>query len=197
MRKSDCVTLGECKVTCCYTYQTKNSLNSQSAFCTQSAVCIFYLFCILNAVCSLHFVLTGLVLLFLFERASSPDRNNGARKKIFRPSWPLWLMCWLYVEELPRTSTMIEQWLLYTNWRRTQMHGLPARLPLMLMLFCVVTACFEMNPLRVPYCRCEHFDFSIQVAFLEVQKGDFRLLLFLNHKNMLFLSTWVSELHRN
>ena len=35
----------------------------------QSAVCILY--------CR-----TGLVLLFLFERASSPDRNNGARKKI-------------------------------------------------------------------------------------------------------------------
>ena len=99
-------------------------------------------------------------------------------------------MCWLYVEELPRTSTMIEQWLHYTNWRRAQMRGLPIRLPLMLMLFCVVTACFEMNPLRVPYCRCEHFGFSIQVAFLKVQK------LFLNHKKHLIyfhVSFWASS----
>ena len=32
--------------------------------------------------------------------------------------------------------------------RRTQMHGLPIWLPL--MLFCLVTACVEINPLRVP-----------------------------------------------
>ena len=92
----------------------KNSINSQSAFCTRSAVS------------SLHFLMTGLVLLFLFERASSPDRNIGARKKILvRLSWPLWLICGLYVEELTRKSTMIVQWLLYTNWRRKQMRGLP------------------------------------------------------------------------
>ena len=105
-------------------------------------------------------------------------------------------MCWLYVEELPRTSTMIEQWLHYTNWRRAQMRGLPIRLPIMLMLFCVVTACFEMNPLRVPYCRCEHFGFSIQVAFLEVQKCDLGLFLFLNHKKHLIsfhVSFWASS----
>ena len=52
----------------------------------------------------------------------------------------------LYVEELPRTSTMIEQWLLYTNWGRTQMRGLPILLPLMLL--CVITACVKVNPLR-------------------------------------------------
>ena len=76
-------------------------------------------------VCSLLSVLTRLVLLFLFERASSPDRNIGARKEILvRLSGPLWLMCGLYVEELPRTSTMIEKWLIYTSWGRTQMRGL-------------------------------------------------------------------------
>ena len=58
-------------------------------------------------------------------------------------------MCRLYVKELSRTSTMIELRLLYTDWGRRQMRGLPIRLPL--MLFCVVTACVEMNPLRVPY----------------------------------------------
>ena len=42
----------------------------RSAFCTLSA------FCAQSAVCSLYFVLTGLVLLFLFERASSPDRKK-------------------------------------------------------------------------------------------------------------------------
>ena len=43
-----------------------------------------------SAVCSLHFVLTGLVLLFLFERKLSPDQNIGARKKnLVRLSWPL------------------------------------------------------------------------------------------------------------
>ena len=47
----------------------KNSINSQSAFCTRSAVC------------SLHFVLTGLVSLFLLERASSLDRKYWSSKK--------------------------------------------------------------------------------------------------------------------
>ena len=131
------------KMTCYPRIWLKNSINSQFAFFTQSAVCILY------PVYSLHFVRTGLVLLFLFERASSPDRNIGARKKILvRLSWPLWLMCGLYVEELTRKSTMIELWLLYTDWRRTQMRGLPIWRPL--MLFRVVTACVKMNPLRVP-----------------------------------------------
>ena len=98
----------------------------------QSAVCSLQ-----SAVCSLHFVLTRLVSLVLFERAWSPDRNIGARKKN---------LVRLYVEELPRTSTMIEQWLLYTNWGRTQMRGLPILLPLMLL--CVITACVKVNPLR-------------------------------------------------
>ena len=67
-----------------------------------------------------------IVLLFLFDRASSPDRiEAGARKTILvKLSWPLWLMCGLYVEELPRKRKMTEQWLLYTNWRRAAyQHG--------------------------------------------------------------------------
>ena len=72
------------------------------------SVCILYLVCILYPVCSLHFVLTGLILLFWFKQASSPDRNIEARKKILVIlSWPLWLMCELYIEELPRKSTII------------------------------------------------------------------------------------------
>ena len=68
-----------CKMTC-YTYQTKISMNSQSAFCTSSAFCIERIG-IAVFVCSLHFVLNGLVLLCLFEQASSLDRNIGAWKK--------------------------------------------------------------------------------------------------------------------
>ena len=115
-------------------------------------------------------------------------------EKIFRPSWPLWLMCSLYVEELPRTSTMIEQWLLYTKWRRTQM--------LANMTVSHVNALLRGNGVfwnepAKGFPRCEHFGFSIQFTFLEVQKCDLRLSLFLNNANILFLSTWVSELHRN
>ena len=74
----------------------------------------------------LQSVVTGLVLLFLFERASSPDRRIGTRKKILvRLSWPLWLMCGVYFKELPRKSTMMEHWVLYTDWRRKQMRDLP------------------------------------------------------------------------
>ena len=117
--------LVSCKMTC-YTYQTKISMNSQSAFCTPSA---FYIERIGIAVfvCSLHFVLNGLVLLCLFEQASSLDRNIGVRKKKFSETILAamideWTVCWRAPEE---KSTMIEQWSLYTNWRRTQMRGLP------------------------------------------------------------------------
>ena len=53
------------------------------------------------------------------------------------------------------------------------MRGLLIWLPL--MLFLVATARNKMNPLRVPL-RCEHFGFSIKIAFLEVRKCDSRLL---------------------
>ena len=36
--------------------------------------------------------------------------------------------------------------------------------------------------------------FSIQVAFLEVRKCELRLFFLLNHTNILFLFSWVSEL---
>ena len=58
----------------------------------------------------------------------------------------------------------------------------------------VTKATLRFSPLEI---RCEHFGFSIQVAFLEVRKRDLRLLFLLNHTNILFLSTWVFELHRN
>ena len=68
-----------------------------------------------------------------------------------------------------------------------QMHGWPIWLPL--MLFCVVTACVEMNPLRV-----WTFRLLESSCILEVRKCDLRLLILLTHKNVLILSTWVSEL---
>ena len=118
----------------------------QSAFCTslrfvpvcslQSAVCIFYWPDWYCCFCS-----------------SEPQvwtEILELEKNLVRLSWPLWLatMCGLHVEKLPRKSTMIEQRLLYTNWRQTQMRGSPIWLPL--MFFRVVTACVERNPLRVP-----------------------------------------------
>ena len=166
----------------------KHRINTQSAFCTQSAVCILY------PVCSLHFVLTRLVLLFLFERASSPDRNIGARKKILvRLSWLLWLFCRLYVEELPRTSTMIgnDYFIPTEDERKCAVYQYSC-------LWC--SSAWSQRVLKWTRCgspRCEHFGFSIQVAFLEVRKCNLRILFLLNHTNILFLSTWVSELHRN
>ena len=124
-----------CEMTCYHVSDQKKGINSQSAFCTRSAVSILYWPDWYCCFCS-----------------SEPQVRTeilGLEKKILVGlPWPLWLMSGLYVEELPRKSTMIEQWLLYTNWRRTQMRGLPIWLPL--IPFCVVTACVEMDPLLVP-----------------------------------------------
>ena len=148
-----------------------------------------YLVCILYPVCSLHFVLTGLVLLFWFERASIPDRNIGARKKILvRLSWPLWLICGLYVEELTRKSTMIVQWLLYTNWRRKQMRGLPMWL-LPNALSRGHSVCWNepaTGPLGVNISASR-----FKLHFQKFRKCDLRLLFLLTHINVLFLSTWA------
>ena len=86
----------------------------------------------------------------VFVRGSlkSGPKYWSSKKMLVRLSWPPWLIRGLCVEELTRKSTMIGQWLLYTNWRRTQMRGIPTWLSL--MLFRVVTACVEMNSLRVP-----------------------------------------------
>ena len=124
------------------------------------SVCILYPVCSLHFVPRLHFVsgMQSAVSILYWPDwyccfcSSEPQVRTeilGLEKKILVGlSWPLWLMSGLYVEELPRKSTVIEQWLLYTNWRRTQMRGLPIWLPL--IPFRVVTACVEMNPLRVP-----------------------------------------------
>ena len=85
-----------CKVTCYHVSDKKTIriLSPHFVPSLQSTVCVLYLVCILYPVCSLQsaFELAGLVLLFLFDRASSPDQNIGAG------------CIWLYVEELPRKS---------------------------------------------------------------------------------------------
>ena len=88
--ESDCVTLGRLQDDMLSRARRKNSINSQSVICAQFAVCSLHFASGLQpAFYSLHFVLTGLVLLFLFERASSPDRNIEAPKINFKLSWPL------------------------------------------------------------------------------------------------------------
>ena len=37
------------------------------------------------------------------------SKKNSKSSSLVRLSWPLWLICGLYVEELTRESTMIEQ----------------------------------------------------------------------------------------
>ena len=126
----------------------KNSINSRSAFRTRSAVRILYLVCIFlpglqSAVCIFYW--PDWYYCFCSSEPQVRTEISGLEKKfLVRLFCPLWLMCELYVEELPGTSKLIEQWLLYTNSRRTQMRGLT------LIPFYVVTACVEMNPLRIP-----------------------------------------------
>ena len=169
----------------------RNIKNSQSAFCTQSAVCILYLVCILYPVCSLlsAFCTDRIGLLFLFERASSPDRNIGARKKKISETFlasmiDVWTVGWGAPEEKYDDRTIITLYLLLTI-----LYG---------CLWC--SSAWSQRVLkwtRYGSLRCEHFGFSIQAAFLEVRKCHWRLLFLLNHKKTLFLSTRVSELHRN
>ena len=116
--------------------------------------------------------------------------NWSSKKILVRLSWPLWLICGLYVEKLTRKSTVIEQWLPYTNWRGTQMRGLPIWAHLML---------FRQRVLkwtRYGSLRCEHFGFSIQVAFSEVRKCDLRLFFFIKpykHVISFHVNFWASS----
>ena len=101
-------------------------------------------------------------------------------------------MCGLYVEELPRTSTIMEQWLLYTNWRRT----LP-RLNNMAASDTLLRDHSVLKWARYGSPRCRHFGFSIQVAFLDIRNCNLCLLSLSNPTNILLFSAWISELHRN
>ena len=161
--------------------------SQHSAFCTLSA------FCARSAVCSLYFVLTGLVLLFLFERASSPDRNIGARKKILvRLSWPLWLICGLYVEELTRKSTIIEQWLLIS----TEDGRKCAAYQYGYLWYTFAWSQRVSKWTRYGSLRCEHIGFSTQVAFSEVLEMWFEVIIFIKpykHFISFHVSFWASS----
>ena len=120
------------------------------------SVCILYPVCSLHFLPNLHYV-PGLQSAFcnerigfaVFVRASlKSGRNIGARKKknretILAAIIDVWTVCWKAPEDKRNDRAMIKQWLLYSNWRRTQMHGLTIWLSL--IPFCVVTACVEMN----------------------------------------------------
>ena len=154
--------------------------SQHSAFCTLSA------FCARSAVCSLHFVLTGLVLLFLFERASSPDRNIGARKKI------LVRLCGLHVEELTRKSTIIEQWLLIS----TEDGRKCAAYQYGYLWYTFAWSQRVSKWTRYGSVRCEHIGFSIQVAFSEVLKMWFKVIIFIKpykHFISFHVSFWASS----
>ena len=130
----------------------------------------------------LQSVVTGLVLLFLFERASSPDRRIGTRKKFQWDCLGRYDWC---VDCILKSSRGKAQWWSIDYFIPTEDESKCATYQYkLLMLFCVVIA-------------CEHFGFSIQVAYMEVRKCDLRYLFVINHTNILFLSTWVSELHWN
>ena len=93
-------------------------MNSQSAFCNPSAFCIERIG-IAVFVCSLHFVLNGLVLLCLFEQASSLDRNIGAWKtfseNILAATIDLWTVCRRGPVEKHNDRAMITLYQLKTN----------------------------------------------------------------------------------
>ena len=170
------------------TYQTKRQY--------KFSVCILYLVCILYPVCSLHLNWPDWYCCFCLSEPRVRTEITELERKfytILAAIIDVLTVCWRVPEDKHNDRAMIILYQLKTNAnaRLANMAASDAD------ALCVVTTCFEMNPLQVPYSRCEQFAFSIQVAFLEVRKCDLRLLLFLNHKNMLFLSTRVSELHRN
>ena len=109
-----------CKMTCYLVPDEKKQ--HKFSFCSLH----LYLVCILYPVCSLQSAFfTDRIGIAVFVRASlkSGPKYWSSKKILLRVSWPLWLMCGLYVEELLRKSTMIKQWLLCTNWRRTQIRA--------------------------------------------------------------------------
>ena len=141
-----------CEMTCYHVSDQKKGINTQSAFCTRSAVCILYLICILCPVCSLQSAFcTDRIGIDVLVRASlkSGPKYWGSKKNLsgtilaaMIDEWTVW---WRAPEEKHSDRAMIT---FSTNWRWTQMRGLPIWLPV--IPFRVVTACVEINPLRVP-----------------------------------------------
>ena len=120
------------------------------------------------SVCSLHFV-PGLQAAFCTDRIgiSVFVRASLETGLILTAIIDMWTACWRAHEEK------------YSN---AQLRGHSV---------CVLKRTRYGSPRR------KHFGFSTQVAFSEVRKCDLGLLSLLNHLEILILSTWVSELHRN
>ena len=141
-----------CEMTCYHVSDQKKEINSQSAFCTRSAVCILYLVCILCPVCSLQSAFcTDRIGITVLVRASlkSGPKYWGSKKNLSGTILAAMIdertVCWRAPEEKHSDRAMITLYQLkmnanarLTNW------WLP------LIPFRVVTACVEMNPLRVP-----------------------------------------------
>ena len=140
-----------CKMTCYHLSDEKNSINSQYAFCTQSAFCILYLVCILRPVCSLQSAICsdriGITVFVRTSLKSGPkywSSKKNSSETILAAMIDMWTVCWRAHEEKYNNRAMITLYQLKTNAN--------ARLTNMatLVLFRVVTACVELNPLRVP-----------------------------------------------
>ena len=82
-RKSDCVTLGKLQDDMLPHTRRKNSLDSQSAFCTHSAVCslhfvpsLHYLSCLQSKVCILYWRVSVAPIQFIFDYSYSHNTHN-------------------------------------------------------------------------------------------------------------------------
>ena len=82
-RRSDCVTLGKLSDDMLSHTGRKNSLDSQSAFCTHSAVCslhfvpsLHYLSCLQSKVCILYWRVSVAPIQFIFDYSYSHNTHN-------------------------------------------------------------------------------------------------------------------------
>ena len=183
------------KMTCYHLSDEKNSINSQYAFCTQSAFCILYLVCILRPVCSLQSVFcSDRIGIAVFVRASlkSGPKYWSSKNILVRLSWPLWLICGLYVEELTRDSTIIEQWLLIS----TEDGRKCAAYQYGYLWYTFAWSQRVSKWTRYGSLRCENIGFSIQVAFSEVLEMWFEVIIFIKpykHFISFHVSFWASS----
>ena len=109
-----------------------------------------------------------------------------------RLSWPLWLICGLYVEELTRKSTIIEQWLLIS----TEDGRKCAAYQYGYLWYIFAWSQRVSKWTRYGSLRCEHIGFSIQVAFSEVLEMWFKVIIFIKpykHFISFHVSFWASS----
>ena len=163
----------------------KHSINSQSEFCAQSAVCILYLVCILYPVFSLQSAVGILYWpdwYYCFYSSEPQVRTEilELKKKLLWDYLGRFVDVWTVCGGAHEEKYNVEQWLLYTNWGRTQMRGL------LISSFAWSQRVLKWTRYGSP--RCEHFGFLIQVAFSEVRKCGLRKFLTFNFFPWEFLS---------